>query len=84
MKPGITLSVLFAALVCMSLMTGSVSDTAKRTTEHYVPDAEEKAVWSRLLEQGVEKIAFVKRFTGINGTFPDCLFPDNALVMSGW
>ncbi|MDR1335334.1 MAG: hypothetical protein LBK22_00715, partial [Tannerella sp.] len=47
----------------MSLMTGSVSGTAKRTVERYVPDAEEKAVWGRLLEQGVEKIAFVKRFT---------------------
>jgi hypothetical protein len=31
--------------------------------EIYVPSAEEKSTWDKLLEQGVEKIIFVKRFT---------------------
>ena len=31
--------------------------------ETYIPDGEEKAVWDKLLAQGVEDIVFVKRFT---------------------
>ncbi len=31
--------------------------------EKYIPNKEEKAVWDKLLAQGIEKIVFVKRFT---------------------
>ena len=44
-------------------LTGFVSHTTKQTAEIYVPDMEEKAVWNRLVEQGVEKIVFVSRYT---------------------
>ncbi|MDR1455310.1 MAG: hypothetical protein LBJ01_06640, partial [Tannerella sp.] len=54
------ISGLLLAFLCL---TGTVSLTEKRTAEVYVPDAEEKAVWDRLVKQGIEKIAFVKRYT---------------------
>jgi hypothetical protein len=54
------LSGLLLAFLCLM---GTVSHTTKQTAEIYVPNKEEKAVWNRLVEQGVEKIVFVKRFT---------------------
>jgi hypothetical protein len=54
-------AVLLPALLCLA---GIVALTTKPVAEIYVPDSpEEKAAWNRLMQQGVEKIVFVKRFT---------------------
>jgi hypothetical protein len=50
-------------LAVWSLMGNAPSATLAQTTEIYKPDAEEKAVWNKLQEQGIDKIAFVKRFS---------------------
>jgi hypothetical protein len=36
---------------------------AKETVDIYTPTAEEKANWEKLIAKGIEKIAFVKRYT---------------------
>ncbi|MDR2844650.1 MAG: hypothetical protein LBV28_00995, partial [Puniceicoccales bacterium] len=43
--------------------TAPIAANAAKITETYTPAPEEKAVWEKLLQQGVETIAFVKRFT---------------------
>ncbi|MDR2863184.1 MAG: hypothetical protein LBV54_04830 [Puniceicoccales bacterium] len=62
----------FAAAVCLigtvtaaepDSATAPTTANAAKTTETYVPAPQEKAVWDKLLQQGVETIAFVKRFT---------------------
>ncbi|MDR1584018.1 MAG: hypothetical protein LBS55_12330 [Prevotellaceae bacterium] len=52
-------------IITTLLLTGyAVSNEGQsEQNEVYVPTAEEKSVWHRLIEQGVEKIVFVKRFT---------------------
>lgn len=50
-------------LVAFLVLMGSISGTARKTTALYAPSTEEKATWSKLIEQGVEKIVFVKRYT---------------------
>ncbi|MDR1221602.1 MAG: hypothetical protein LBL07_01810 [Tannerella sp.] len=54
-----TLLIIMAA----ALLAGCAAGSHSRLSETYTPDAEEQATWSKLLEQGVEKIVFVKRFT---------------------
>lgn len=51
-------------LVAAWLLTGSSPEgTYARKTETYMADAEEKTVWNKLRKQGIDKIAFVKRYT---------------------
>jgi hypothetical protein len=50
---------ILAAILLMASCTGSPTGP----TEIYLPSAEEKNTWDKLLEKGVEKIVFVKRFT---------------------
>jgi hypothetical protein len=45
------------------LLTGGFVSKSNEQNAIYVPAAEEKSVWNRLIEQGVEQIVFVKRFT---------------------
>ncbi|MDR1380524.1 MAG: hypothetical protein LBJ47_03490 [Tannerella sp.] len=51
---------LLPAFLCLA---GIVSLTTERMAEIHLPDTEERAVWDRLLERGIEKIAFVRRYT---------------------
>jgi hypothetical protein len=44
-------------------LTGNFSNVQAKQTEVHTPSTEEKASWDKLLKQGIEKIAFVKRFT---------------------
>ncbi|MDR0757863.1 MAG: hypothetical protein LBF85_08460, partial [Tannerella sp.] len=50
-------------MMTAALLTGCAAGERSRLCETYAPDAEERATWDRLLEQGVEKIVFVKRYT---------------------
>jgi hypothetical protein len=55
-----TLQIIIATLllVCHAgLQTGQGGEV-------YIPDAKEKAVWNKLIEQGVNEIVFVKRYSG--------------------
>ncbi|MDR1896099.1 MAG: hypothetical protein LBR10_04825 [Prevotellaceae bacterium] len=54
---------IFIALALVFCLIPAPSDAKGKSNEVYVPSAEEKAVWNQLLEQGIEKIVFVKRFT---------------------
>jgi hypothetical protein len=50
-------------IIAVALLAGCADGSYSRLSETYIPDAEERAAWDKLLEQGVEKMVFVKRFT---------------------
>ncbi|MDR0567085.1 MAG: hypothetical protein LBG47_08650 [Prevotellaceae bacterium] len=57
MKPLLTI------MAAAALLAGCAAGSHSRLSETYAPGAEERATWDTLLAQGVEKIAFVKRYT---------------------
>ena len=50
-------------IMATALLAGCAAGSHSRLSETYTPSADEQAAWDKLLEQGVEKIVFVKRFT---------------------
>jgi hypothetical protein len=69
MSASIRLKALFIimGIVMMSgigiVMTSGYAGSQTVPSEIYLPSAEEKSAWDKLLKQDVEKIVFVKRFT---------------------
>jgi hypothetical protein len=50
-------------IIMVTVLLAGCAGSQTGVSEIVVPSAEEKSTWNRLLERGVEKIVFVKRFT---------------------
>jgi hypothetical protein len=63
-KQIIPVIIIASAIAAIWLLSGSsASTTASHISEIYTPGTEEKAAWERLRAEGIDRLAFVKRYT---------------------